>query len=79
MTTATHNDIARLFPGLQDHAKAEILATGADVEELEALFAMLAGDEEGLIEVRRQEGGRIDRLLTILHQSGIEPQQDRDR
>ena len=79
MTAATHDDVARLFPGLQDHATAEILATGADITELEALFAMLAGDEEGLVELRRQEGGRIDRLLSILNQSGIQPQQDRDR
>ena len=79
MTVANYQDVARLFPGLQDHAMAEILATGAKVDELEALFALLAGSDEGLIEIRQQESGRIDHLLTILRQSGIEPRDDRDR
>lgn len=79
MIAATHHDVVRLFPGLQDHAAVEILAIGATIDELEVLSAVLADDAENLLEKQRREDGRIDRLLSILNQSGIQPQQDRDR
>ena len=79
MTEATRQDVLRLFPGLQDHATLEILTADPTVGELETLFAMLSGDDEPLIATHRTEGDRIRRLLSILRQSGIQPQQDRDR
>lgn len=78
MTAATHDDVLRLFPGLQDHATLEILETGATIGELETMSALLTGDDGGLIDARSREGGRAYRLLNILTHSGIQPQQDRD-
>ena len=79
MTAATRQDVLRMFPGLQDHATLEILAAEPSVGELETLFAILAGDDEGLSTTHRAESDRIRRLQSILRQSGIQPQQDRDR
>lgn len=78
MNTATHNDVVRLYPGLSDHAVVEILAMEAEVAELEAAMALLDGDDKDLVEIRRREGDRINRLLNILSQSDIEARQDRD-
>jgi len=78
MTAATHDDVLRLFPGLQDHATLEILANSPTVGELETLFTLLSGDDGGLISAQSRESGRTYRLLNILNQSGIQPQPDRD-
>ncbi len=79
MTAATRQDVLRLFPGLQDHATLEILEDETTVDELETLFAMLAGDDENLYTTHRTEGDRMQRLLRVLRQSGIQPREDRDR
>ena len=79
MTVATRNDVARLIPDIEDHAVVEILGMDATVGELEAALAALTSDDEGLIEIEHREGDRIHHLLRILHQSRIEPAEDRDR
>ncbi len=79
MTAATRQDVLRLFPGLQDHATLEILEDETTVDELETLFAMLAGDDETFYTTHRTEGDRMQRLLSVLRQAGIEPREDRDR
>lgn len=71
MTTVTHNEINRLLPGIQDHTVLEIAKTGATVDELEAAVQLLQDDDESLIEVKRQVGSRLNRLLEILEKSEI--------
>ena len=79
MTTATHDDIVRLFPGIQDHTVLEILDTKATVDEIEATTLLLQNADEGLIEIKTQEGDRINRLLNLLASSEIRPQENDDQ
>lgn len=71
MATATHEQIVRIFPGIQDHTALEILATRATVGDLEAASLLLQDADEGLVDVRQKEGDRINRLLDILARSEI--------
>ena len=79
MTTVTHDDIVRLFPGIQDHTALEILDTKATVGELEAASLLLQNADEGLIDIKQQEGDQINRLLDILGSSEIRPGEEGDR
>ena len=79
MTTVTHDEIVRLFPGIQDHTALEILDTRATVGELEAASLLLQDADEGLVEIKRQEGDQINRLLDILASSEIRPGEEGDR
>ena len=79
MATATHDEIVRLFPGIQDHTVLEILAAKATVPELEAASLMLQDADEGLIGVKQRHGDRLSHLLGILEKSEIRPQDDRER
>lgn len=79
MTTATHDDIVRLFPGMQDHTVLEMLATEATVDELEAALLLLQGDDEGLISIKQQQGSRLNLLREILANSEIRLRDDFDR
>lgn len=76
MTIATHDDIARLFPGIQDHTAVEILHANATVTELEAASLLLQNADDGLVDVKREHGDRINRLLAILGHSEIRPPDD---
>jgi len=71
MDLATHNDVVRIFRGIQDHAVVEVLAMGATVDELEAALLLLQGDDDALIKMKRQKGSRLNRLLGILENSEI--------
>jgi hypothetical protein len=79
MANATHDDIARLFPGIQDHTVLEILATEPTVDELEAALLLLQDSDEGSIEIRKQKGDLLNHLLGILAKSEIRPRDDADR
>lgn len=79
MNTVTHDDVVRLIPGIPDHTVVEILATRATIDDLEAALLLFASDDESLIDVTRREGTQLNRLLTILNNSEIGPQADRDR
>ncbi len=79
MVTATHNDIARLIPEIQDHAVVEILAMQATVAEIEAALAALTSGDEDLIDIERRAGDRIHRLAGILSLSQVEAAADRER
>ena len=70
MNAATHQDIVRLFPGIQDHTVVEILDTRATLGEIEAALALLQDADEGLIGVKQRHGDRINRVLDILAASG---------
>ena len=79
MAIATHDDIARLFPGVQDHAVLEILATNATVDDLKAASLMLQDADEGLIDAKQRQGDRLNILVGILANSEIQPPDDFDR
>ena len=78
MTIVTVDDIARVFPGIQDHTVLEILAAQTTVDELEAALLLLTNDDEGLIEIKQRESGQLNRLLEILNQSEIRSRTDHD-
>ena len=75
---ATHKEISRLFPALSDHAILEIEAMRATVDELDAAMLMLRGEDEALVDVRRRDSGRLQRLIAVLHDAGVGPTEDRD-
>ncbi len=79
MAVATHDDIVRLFPGMQDHTVVEIMAMEATVDELDAASLLLQDADEGLIGAQQRHGDRLSRLLAILANSEIRPREDRDR
>jgi hypothetical protein len=78
MDTATHQDIVRLFPGIQDHTVLEILDTKATLGDIEAAVALLQDADEGLIGVKQRHGDRINRVLDILAASDLRPQEVND-
>jgi len=79
MTTATRDDIVRIFPGIQDHAALEILDMRATVNELEAALVQLTSDDKEIIDIQHREGDQIHRLVSILNQAQIVPQNDHDQ
>jgi hypothetical protein len=79
MAIATRKDIQSVFPDLVDRALVEILDMQATVDDLEAALAMLASEDKELIEIRRREGDRINKLLSVLAQAGIEAPPNRER
>jgi arsenate reductase-like glutaredoxin family protein len=79
MTVATHADVCRLFPGIQDHAVVDLLATQPSIAELEAVSQMLQDDDESLIEVKQQKGDRLNRLFAILSRSQLRAADNHDR
>lgn len=76
MTIATHDDIVRLFPGIQDHTVVEILAAKPTVDQLEAASMLLSDQDEGLIEAKREAGDQLSRVLDILANAEIVPRED---
>jgi hypothetical protein len=72
MTKASRKDIARLFPGIQDHAVLEITAIEATVDELEAALQLLQDNDAGLIELKREKGDRLNLLCGILAHAEIQ-------
>jgi hypothetical protein len=78
MDTATHQDIVRLFPGIQDHTVVEILDTKATLGDIEAAVALLQDADEGLIGVKQRHGDRINRVLDILAASDLRPAEVND-
>ena len=74
MDTVTHQDIVRLFPGIQDHTVVEILDAKATLGDIEAAASLLQDADEGLIGVKQRHGDRINRVLDILAASDVRPQ-----
>ncbi|MDH4057065.1 MAG: hypothetical protein OEW73_15395 [Gammaproteobacteria bacterium] len=72
MTKASRKDIVRLFPGIQDHAVLEITAIEATVDELEAALQLLQDNDAGLIELKRENGDRLNLLCGILAHAEIQ-------
>lgn len=70
MNAATHKDVVRLFPGIQDHTVVEILDAHPTLGDVEAVLALMQDADEGLIGVKQRHGDRINRVLDILAASG---------
>jgi arsenate reductase-like glutaredoxin family protein len=79
MTIATRAEVCRLFPGLQDHAVVDLLATRPSIAELEAVSQMLQNDDESLIEIKQQKGDRLNRLMVILSHAQLHAADNHDR
>jgi hypothetical protein len=79
MDTATHDEIVRLFPGIQDHTVVEVLATGATLSELEAGSLLLGNQDNGLIEAKQEAGSQLSRVLDILARAEVMPADESDR
>lgn len=79
MITATHDDIVRLFPGIQDHTVLDIQAMDATTGDLEAALLLLQGDDEGLIDVKRRKADRLNLLIGILENSEVQVRDNADR
>ena len=73
MNAATHKDVVRLFPGIQDHTVVEILAAHPTLGDVEAVLALMQDADEGLLGVKQRHGDRINRVLDILAASGYRP------
>lgn len=78
MNKATHDDIVRLLPGIQDHTVLEILAVSPSVGEVEAAAMLLADQDEGLVEMKREASATLSALLDILSASEIAPVEARE-
>ena len=76
MVTATHDDIARLFPGIQDHTAVEIIQANVSFADLEAVALLLQGADDDLISIRREHGDRINRVLDILAKGEFDQGED---
>jgi hypothetical protein len=73
MNAATHKDVVRLFPGIQDHTVVEVLDAHPTLGDVEAVVALMQDADEGLIGVKQRHGDRINRVLDILAASGYRP------
>lgn len=78
MATATHSDIRRLVPEIEDHAVVEIIGMRATVAEIEAALAELSSEGEDLLDIEQREGDRLHHLLGILSRSNIEAESGRE-
>lgn len=79
MSIATHDDVVRLFPGIQDHTVVEVMATKATVSDLEAASLLLGNQDDGLIEAKREAGAQLSRVLDILANAEIRPLENDNR
>ena len=73
MNAATHKDVVRLFPGIQDHTVVEVLDAHPTLGDVEAVLALMQDADEGLLGVKQRHGDRINRVLDILAASGYRP------
>lgn len=82
MVNATHDDVVRIFPGIQDHTVVELLAMEPTINELESALLSLQGNDgsdKRLIDMKKRKGGRLNLLLGILADSEIQLQDEFER
>jgi hypothetical protein len=72
----TREDVARAVAGADDVTIAQIIGTGATIDELAEAQAWLANDEPMLNAGRPLATGRVRELVDIL--SELEPSEDDD-
>ena len=66
MKHLSHDDVAKAVPGIDDVTIAQIIGTGATVEELAEAQAWLANDEPMINDLRPLAQGRVRQLVDIL-------------
>ena len=64
--TLTHEDMASVLGPVDDTLKAELMATGATLAELEQAWAWITSDEALINEYRSLPTGRVAQLIEIL-------------
>jgi hypothetical protein len=62
----THEQVTSVLGPIDDVLAAEVLATGATLEELEAAFAWLNADEALVNDHQPMPTGRVAQLIEIL-------------
>ncbi|TYO63577.1 hypothetical protein FXV83_26735 [Bradyrhizobium hipponense] len=66
MTRLTREDVSKAISGADDVTIAQIIGTGATVDELAEAQAWLANDEPMINELRPLAQGRVRELVDIL-------------
>jgi len=75
---ADQNDITRLFGALSGHTLLQILQTGANIEQLEAVALWLAQEDDVLGEARVPLNGIRAEIASLLEQDAgfVEPDKE---
>jgi len=76
MKRITRDDVSRTITGADDATIAQIIGTGATVDELAEALAWLANDEPMMNAGRPLATGRVRELVDILAE--LEPDEDDD-
>ena len=76
--TANHEDVARLFGAITDHALLRILKTGATLEQLEQVALWLAQENDVPGSERLPLSGVPAEVLFVLRQEA-DPEAEEDR
>ncbi|WP_369720791.1 MULTISPECIES: hypothetical protein [unclassified Bradyrhizobium] len=66
MTRLTHSDVSKAIGGADDATIAEIIGTGATIDELAEAQAWLANDEPMINDLRPLAQGRVRAVVDIL-------------
>jgi uncharacterized protein (DUF433 family) len=76
MSTLTRKDVIAMLGELDDDVIAEIIASGATLEELAEAHAWLANDEPLMNAGRPLPGGRVARVVDIIAAISEEEEQE---
>ena len=76
MSTLTRKDVIAMLGELDDDVTAEIIASGATLEELAEAHAWLANDEPLMNAGRPLPGGRVARVVDIIAAISEEEEQE---
>ncbi|MDE5446329.1 hypothetical protein GWG65_34170 [Bradyrhizobium sp. CSA207] len=76
MTRLTREDVSKAISGADDVTIAQIIGTGATVDELAEAQAWLANDEPMINELRPLAQGRVRELVDILSELEEEDEED---
>ncbi|MCK1708888.1 MULTISPECIES: hypothetical protein [unclassified Bradyrhizobium] len=76
MTRLTREDVSKAISGADDVTIAQIIGTGATVDELAEAQAWLANDEPMINELRPLAQGRVRELVDILSELEEEAQDE---
>jgi len=76
MSTLTRKDVIAMLGELDDDVIAEIIASGATLEELAEAHAWLANDEPLMNAGRPLPGGRVARVVDIVAAISEEEEQE---
>jgi len=76
MSTLTRKDVIAMLGELDDDVTAEIIASGATLEELAEAHAWLANDEPLMNAGRPLPGGRVARVVDIVAAISEEEEQE---